>query len=80
MLTGLLLLALTGQLAQPPAQATPVAPKAKERTICRSEGTTGSRLAGRRVCHTREEWDMIAANARKDVEDAASRMTTAQGN
>ncbi|MDQ1229219.1 hypothetical protein [Sphingomonas sp. SORGH_AS_0879] len=78
MLTGWLLLALTGQEVQP----TPAPPKVKdkERTICRSEGTTGSRLGGRRVCHTREEWDMIAANARKDVEDAASRMTTAQGN
>ncbi|MCT8003691.1 hypothetical protein NZL82_17605 [Sphingomonas sanguinis] len=75
MLTTLLLLTLAGQQAE----STPPAPKPKEKRICRSEAPTGSRLGGRKVCHTREEWDMIAADARKDVDDAASRLSTVQG-
>lgn len=76
MLTTLLLLTLAGQQAE----ATPPPPPAKDKkVICRTEGTTGSRLGGRRVCHTREEWDAIAANARNDVENATGRLNTASG-
>ncbi|HZZ90371.1 MAG TPA: hypothetical protein VFE13_18725 [Caulobacteraceae bacterium] len=30
-----------------------------EQVICRHEDVTGSRLEGRRVCHTRAEWGQI---------------------
>ncbi|MFN3676623.1 MAG: hypothetical protein ACK4TC_11635 [Sphingomonas pseudosanguinis] len=73
MLTTLLLLALTGQQAEP--APTPV----KEKKICRVQETTGSRLAAKRICKTQAEWDEIAANARNDVETATGRLNTANG-
>ena len=71
MLTTLLLLALTGQQAEP----APV----KEKKICRVQETTGSRLSSKRICKTQAEWDEIAANARNDVENATGRLNTASG-
>ena len=51
--------------AQPssPAPAAP-APKAQtvsysDQVICKQEGKAGSRLGGRRMCHTRAKWDEI---------------------
>lgn len=73
MLTTLLLLALTGQQAEP----TPV--PAKEKKICRVQETTGSRLGAKRICKTQAEWDEIAANARNDVENATTKLNTAGG-
>ncbi|MDQ1158179.1 hypothetical protein QE385_002506 [Sphingomonas sp. SORGH_AS 950] len=73
MLTTLLLLALSGQQAEP----TPA--PVKEKKICRAQETTGSRLASKRICKTQAEWDEIAANARNDVESTAGRLSTANG-
>ncbi|MDZ7283080.1 hypothetical protein KV697_09720 [Sphingomonas sanguinis] len=73
MLTALLLLALTGQ------QAEPAPAPVKERKICRVQETTGSRLASKRICKTQAEWDEIAANARNDVQNATDRLNTAAG-
>lgn len=74
MLTTLLLMALTAQ------QADPTPPPAKEKKVCRIEEKTGSRLGARRICRTQAEWDAIAADARKDMDDATTRMNTARGN
>jgi hypothetical protein len=42
------------------AVATPVAKPAKEKKICRLAGpVTGSRLSGRRICRTADEWAEI---------------------
>ncbi len=73
MLTTLLLLALAGQ------QAEPTPPPAKEKKVCRTEQATGSRLGAKRICKTRAEWDEIAADARKDVDNAAARLNAASG-
>jgi hypothetical protein len=50
---------------QPTAPA-PIAATGKAQTvsysdqvICKFEGETGSRLGGRRMCHTRAQWDTI---------------------
>ncbi|MFV0922780.1 hypothetical protein ACR720_04745 [Sphingomonas parapaucimobilis] len=75
MLTTLLLLALTGQQAEPAPAPAPV----KEKKICRVQETTGSRLSSKRICKTQAEWDEIAANARNDVENATGRLNTASG-
>ena len=73
MLTTLLLLALTGQ------QAEPAPAPVKEKKICRVQETTGSRLGAKRICKTQAEWDEIAANARNDVENATTKLNTAGG-
>jgi hypothetical protein len=72
MLTTLLLLALSGQQAEPPHAG-------EGKKICRAQETTGSRLASKRICKTQAEWDEIAANARNDVESTAGRLGTANG-
>jgi hypothetical protein len=41
----------------------------KEKKICRTERVTGSLVAQRRVCMTAEEWDKLALETRKDLED-----------
>ena len=60
-------------MAQPsiPAPAQPMAPAPtaatgvaktvsySDQVICKFEGETGSRLGGRRMCHTRAQWDTI---------------------
>jgi predicted secreted protein len=46
---------------------------AKEKKICRTERTTGSLVAKRRICKTQAEWDEIAANARKNLDDYSRR-------
>ncbi|WP_343528687.1 hypothetical protein [Sphingomonas sp.] len=73
MLTTLLLLALIGQ------QAEPAAPPVKEKKICRVEEKTGSRLGAKRICRTQAEWDAIAADARKDTDDASARLRSVNG-
>ena len=76
MLTTLLLMALAGQNVEPAAAAPP---PADERKICRKEQSTGSRLGGKRICHTKAEWDEIAANSRNDIDSATGRLNTAAG-
>jgi hypothetical protein len=45
----------------------------KQKKICRTETVTGSRLAKRRICLTQGQWDDIAENARKDLNDYSRR-------
>jgi Spy/CpxP family protein refolding chaperone len=71
MVSTLLLLLVAGQQAEPATAPPP--PPAKEKQICRTEDTTGSRMGGRRVCRTKEQWDAISANARKTMDDAMAR-------
>jgi hypothetical protein len=41
----------------------------KEKKICRTERVTGSLVAQRRVCMTQAEWNKLAAETKKDLED-----------
>ena len=44
------------------------APKVKEKRICRTEPIIGSRLAKKRFCGTREEWEERRLSDRQAVE------------
>lgn len=46
----------------------PTAPK-KEKMICKSEKVTGSRTKVNRVCMTRKQWDQLAANTKKGLDE-----------
>jgi hypothetical protein len=64
------LLASAQPVADPQA-ATPVTPAPKkEKKICRTLNTTGSRLGGDRVCKTKAEWDADSEETRQQVERA----------
>ena len=66
-------------LAQSAPQSTPQpSPKPvleAERVICEKEEDTGSRLSGRRVCHTREQWDQMRRDDRSTTERAQTQRT-----
>jgi hypothetical protein len=42
-------------------------------TVCRHEEVTGSRLAGPRVCHTRQEWAQIDSDRRNGIDTTTAR-------
>ena len=44
-----------------------------EKKICRTETVTGSLVAKRRVCMTQKQWDELAANSRKNLDDYSRR-------
>lgn len=54
LLAAMALLSLAGGTAV--AEEKPAKP-AKEKKICKGEATSGTRLAKKRVCKTRAEWD-----------------------
>jgi hypothetical protein len=55
-------------LAQTPVTQPAAATDAKPRIICEKQMDTGSRLGGRKVCHTKEEWDALRAETRSELE------------
>lgn len=66
------LLSIAAMLAAAPAAATagekPDGDKpAAEKKICRKQQSTGSIMA-RRVCHTKAEWDALAAQGQADID------------
>lgn len=48
---------------------------AKAKLICETEQETGSRLGGKRVCHTAEEWEQIRAETRQNLEKIQQQST-----
>ena len=52
-------LLLSGAIQADSAAAAAPTPAKAEKKSCRSSGTTGSIMPGKRVCHTRAEWDQI---------------------
>ena len=44
---------------QAAAAEKPALQKADERKVCRTVETTGSRLSGKKVCMTREQWKKV---------------------
>ncbi|MGN6058396.1 MAG: hypothetical protein ACTHOI_07410 [Sphingomicrobium sp.] len=56
----------------PPAQTpAPAASKDKDpnRLICERQEEIGSRLGGKKVCHTAAQWDELRKSSRQQVED-----------
>jgi hypothetical protein len=47
--------------------------------VCREEEVTGSILGGRRICHTRREWDEMERQA-KDTLDRARELQNIHAN
>ena len=55
-------------VASTPVQAETPAPK-KEKRICKSAPTTGTRLSRTRVCMTRAQWNAHHRQTERDVQD-----------
>jgi hypothetical protein len=47
-----------------------------EKVWCRREGETGSRTAGKRVCGTADQLDMVGRQTRQDVSDSQKKLNT----
>jgi hypothetical protein len=47
--------------------------------VCHTVDETGSRLGGKRVCMTRDEWEATRRAARDETERAQSRQSNLQG-
>ncbi|MGZ3171917.1 MAG: hypothetical protein ACXWJC_02385 [Croceibacterium sp.] len=54
-------------LADEKAKDNGTAAPAQEKKVCRTETVTGSLVAKRRICLTQAQWDEMAANTRKDL-------------
>jgi predicted secreted protein len=68
---GITLAAVLAVAVSAPALAKDDGDKApvKEKKICRTEKVTGSLVAKRRICMTKAEWDKLAMETKKDLED-----------
>lgn len=44
---------------------------AKERKICRTEGDSTSRIAAKRICRTKAEWEGRSSETQRDAERAS---------
>jgi hypothetical protein len=53
---------------------------AKVKKVCRTEFATGSRLGGKRVCMTKQEWDQQSEDAGALGKDMAASRTLYQDN
>jgi hypothetical protein len=60
--------------APPSTTTTGPAPTAKnDPMICEEEGEIGSRLGGRRVCHTKSEWKALGYNSQNELDATVRR-------
>ncbi len=48
------------------------APASKQKVVCKSIGTTGSRLGGKRVCATKQQWDERAYDDKQAIDRMAA--------
>lgn len=46
---------------------------AKEKEVCRTQTATGSLTRKRRICMTQEQWDELAAQTKKGLDEFSSR-------
>lgn len=53
--------------------------KKSDGIVCRDLEETGSRLSSKRVCMTREEWEVARRDARVAIEQAQTRQMNEQG-
>jgi hypothetical protein len=78
--TAFFVVALMSQSAT--ATATPAAKPVdpKDKVTCRRYVETGSLIKGRKECHTRREWDLLAEGAQREGERMTQRISTERGN
>ncbi|MES2443432.1 MAG: hypothetical protein V4574_11425 [Pseudomonadota bacterium] len=57
---------------QEPAPPPSEAERAAARIVCKRQAKTGTRFK-RAICHTRAEWDAIAASAQRNAHEMADR-------
>ena len=55
------------------ASAEPESHLDPDKMICKRQQITGSRLAGRKICKTRREWDQARAEARRGADGFINR-------
>jgi hypothetical protein len=69
-LLSVLLMVAVAAPALAQTSGTPTKPQqpAKPKLICEKQEEIGTRLGGRKVCHTKEEWDQLRSAAREDLE------------
>jgi hypothetical protein len=71
----------SGALAEGPATGGQAPkPKKADGVVCHTVDETGSRLGGKRVCMTREQWEVARRDARDATEHAQVRQANMQGN
>jgi hypothetical protein len=75
-------LALATPVAAQTAPADPAAPSSSQppvkdpnRMICERQEEIGSRLGGKKVCHTAAEWQELRRQNREQVDDWQQRLT-----
>ncbi|SFP49439.1 hypothetical protein [Sphingomonas rubra] len=72
--------ALLLQAVQSAAPAQPTTVKAAPpKMICRTVGTTGSRLGGKRVCASKADWDAREFNDRQTTERMSANTISDRG-
>jgi hypothetical protein len=52
-----------------PSADQPKKPDPLDRVVCRTEEETGSLISRHRVCHTQREWNQLADDAKRSVDD-----------
>jgi hypothetical protein len=62
------------QSTQPKEQSTQ--PKEKEKLVCKTQTVTGSLLRKKRICMTQSDWDELAANTRRDVDNYTNNLAS----
>jgi uncharacterized protein involved in copper resistance len=75
------MLALAGSAAAadpPSAQGAPAATKTAtsdnlDKIVCKSEQVVGSRIPGRKVCHTQRDWNQMQEDSRRNTDDSQNR-------
>jgi hypothetical protein len=65
--------------AEPQANAADAAEKKANRLICRTVGTTGSRLGGQRVCMTAAQWEERKRATRATIDRAQTQQINKSG-
>ena len=75
-------LALAGPAAAQTGPADPAAPSSSQpplkdpnRVICEKQEEIGSRLGGKKVCHTAAEWQELRRQNKEQIEDWQQRLT-----
>ncbi len=78
--TAWLALLATPGLADPSSTSAPAQqPDPNDRVICKEQEETGSLLPGKRICHTKGEWDQISHDSQqslRNVLDNGTNMTS----
>ena len=73
----MLALAVSATAADPPASQPAAAKTAAsddlDKIVCKSEQVLGSRIPGRKVCHTQRDWNQMHEDSRRNTDDSQNR-------